>query len=435
LLGRAETLGRPARVATFSSVADDEREQFERGGGSRPAGDRGEARQSLGRSLEELATSLEQAQEAAVAETERRVSLIAGERMGEALGEFRAQARQIAADMGRELEERARSLVLDLDETSRSGGLGLSEKVEVRLEERLRAGLEEARNDLLGQLRAELERRSGKRESRIEQETEYTLDSIRRAEHGAVKSIEAAMDRVREAGEAAAARAQASVASLTARVESAAKEMSRRSRRQELKLVREERSRRVEAALQGVDERAGSAKREIERAAHGLRADLMRSAGDAEMRLRDQAAVATAEQGHVERLATDSRSRLEAARTTAVASAEKALVAEGHLTDAERRLMEVGTRGEEALARIDQMLGQARDAENRLARREDRMNGMERRIQGIGESAARAAGWHERMQEAIRVEEEVARRITEAERRILHSVDEPRDPREGPTNS
>ena len=46
------------------------------------------------------------------------------------------------------------------------------------------------------------------------------------------------------------------------------------------------------------------------------------------------------------------------------------------------------------------------------------MNGIERRIQGIGESAARAARWDERMQEAIRVEEEVARRIIEAERRI-----------------
>ena len=210
--------------------------------------------------------------------------------------------------------------------------------------------------------------------------------------------------------------------------------MSRRSRRHELKLVREESSRRVEAALQGVDERAGSAKREIERAADGLRADLMRSAGDAEMRLRDQAAAAAAEQGHVERLATDSRSRLEAARSTAVASEEKVSVAEGRLTDAERRLMEAGTRVEEALARIDQMIGQVSDSEDRLARREDRMNGIERRIQGIGESAARAAGWDERMQEAIRVEEEVARRIIEAERRILESVDEPRDPREGPTN-
>jgi hypothetical protein len=415
-------------------VADDMGERSERGGGSRAAGDPGQARQSLGHSLEELAASLEQAQEAAVAETERRVFLIAGERMGEALGEFRTQARQIAADMGRALEERARSLAVDIDETSRSQGPGPLGKVEARLEERLRAGLEEARNDLFGRLRTELKRESSERESRIELETERALDSIRGTEQGAVKSIEATMDRVREAGEAAAARAQASVASLTARVESAAKEMSRRSRRHELKLVREESSRRVEAALQGVDERAGSAKREIERAADGLRADLMRSAGDAEMRLRDQAAAAAAEQGHVERLATDSRSRLEAARSAAVASEEEVSVAQGRLADAERRLMEAGTRVEGALARIDQMIGQVSDSEDRLARREDRMNRIERRIQGIGESAARAAGWDERMQEAIRVEEEVARRIIEAERRILESVDEPRDPREGPTN-
>ena len=178
-------------------------ERSERGGGSRAAGDRGEARQSLGHSLEELAASLEQAQEAAVAETERRVSLIAGERMGEALGEFRTQARQIAADMGRALEERARSLAVDIDETSRSRGPGPLGKVEVRLEERLRAGLEEARNDLFGRLRTELKRESSERESRIEQETERALDSIRSTERGAVKSIEATMDRVREAGEAA----------------------------------------------------------------------------------------------------------------------------------------------------------------------------------------------------------------------------------------
>ena len=220
-------------------------------------------------------------------------------------------------------------VAVDIDETSRSQGPGPLGKVEARLEERLRAGLEEARNDLFGRLRTELKRESSERESRIEQETERALDSIRGTEQGAVKSIEATMDRVREAGEAAAARAQASVASLTARVESAAKEMSRRSRRHELKLVREESSRRVEAALQGVDERAGSAKREIERAADGLRADLMRSAGDAEMRLRDQAAAAAAEQGHVERLATDSRSRLEAARSTAVAVMFELIVSPG----------------------------------------------------------------------------------------------------------
>jgi len=63
-------------------------ERSERGGGSRSAGDRGQARQSLGHTLEELAASLEHAQEAAVAETERRVFLIAGERMGEALAAY-----------------------------------------------------------------------------------------------------------------------------------------------------------------------------------------------------------------------------------------------------------------------------------------------------------------------------------------------------------
>ncbi len=418
-------------------MADEVREPFERGGGSRPGADRGEAsaaaRQSLGRSLEELATRLEQAQEAAAAEAERRVSLVAGERMAEVLGEFRAQARQIAADMGRELEERARSLALDVDETSAARPPDRSGPMEGDLEERLRAGLEEARHDLLVQLRTELERRSGERETRIEQQTEQALDSIRRAERGATQSIEVALDRVRDAGEAAAARAQASVASLTARVESAAKELSHRSRRHELKLVREESSRRVEAALRGVDERAGTAKREIERAAEGLRAGLVRSAADAEMRMRDQAAAATAEHSQLERLAADSRSSLEAARTGAASGAEKASIAEGRLADAERRVLQASARVEESLALIDRMIGQARDAEDRLARREDRMNGMEHRIQDIGETVAGAAGWDERMWQAIRVEEEVARRIQEAERRILDLVDEPRGRRSGRT--
>jgi hypothetical protein len=452
------------RAATGSysnipSVADEVHEPSEPSSGSQPEADRGETtegvRASLSRGLEEIAARLEQAQAAAAAEAERQVAMTAGQRLGEAISEFRATAQQIAAEFSRDLEQRTESLIARFDEhvsdDLEQRGPRPSDPTRTLIEEHLRAGFEEARRDLRDTLRAELEARFADRErpeapppgaraplpgpgyeawhfERVHRETDEALDSIREAEKRATSAIQSAIERVTDAAEAAAARAQASVTSVSARVESAAQELTRRSRRQELKLLREERSQRTEAALRSVDDRVAAARRELEQVAEELQRDLTHSARVAEARLKDQVASARAEREQSERSAAESLQRLEAARESAAASAQNASAAEGRMVTAESRAREADARVEQAMAQIDQAVGRAQQAEDRLTSGEERMRAMERRMKDIAETVARAGELEGRMWTAVRVEEEVARRIREAERRILGLAQEPPDP-------
>jgi hypothetical protein len=77
------------------------------------------------------------------------------------------------------------------------------------------------------------------------------------------------------------------------------------------------------------------------------------------------------------------------------------------------------------MARIDLAVGRAQEAGDRLTSGEERMRAMEQRMKDIADTVARAGELEGRMWTAVRVEEEVARRIKEAERRILGLAQEP----------
>jgi hypothetical protein len=67
-------------------------------------------------------------------------------------------------------------------------------------------------------------------------------------------------------------------------------------------------------------------------------------------------------------------------------------------------------------------------AERALAEGRRELAATERRIAGAVETAVRAADWESRLVAAVQVEEGVARRIAEAERRLLRAINEPRPP-------
>jgi hypothetical protein len=85
---------------------------------------------------------------------------------------------------------------------------------------------------------------------------------------------------------------------------------------------------------------------------------------------------------------------------------------------------------------VEEALGLALEAESRMARQvsaaERRLEGIEqgaarieRRVAEAADTAARAADWEARMDAAVRAEAEAARRIEEAERRLLGGHPEP----------
>jgi hypothetical protein len=91
----------------------------------------------------------------------------------------------------------------------------------------------------------------------------------------------------------------------------------------------------------------------------------------------------------------------------------------------------------------DEVLGLALEAESRMTRQvsaaERRLEAIEqgaarieRRVAEAAETVARAADWEARMDAAVRAEAEAARRIEEAERRLLGGHPEPGEEPGGP---
>ena len=89
---------------------------------------------------------------------------------------------------------------------------------------------------------------------------------------------------------------------------------------------------------------------------------------------------------------------------------------------------------EEATARLRAALDEVAEAEERVLATEARIAGAERRVTEAVRTAARAADWEQRMTAAAEVEDEAARRIYDAERRLLATVEErpPEEERPGP---
>ena len=245
-------------------VADEMRDPSECKG-SQPTADRRESvadlRAAIANSLEEIIDRLEEAQRAAVLETERRAALIAGERLGEAVGEFRHTVREIIAAASRQLEDRA-----------------------------------------------------------------------------------AATEPAAEAAATTKTRARARVsASVAAQVLGAAKRFSEWS-----------------------------------------------------------------------------RCRLEAAGVASAGFSE----VETRFPAIERPSLGAGAQVERAMARIEGAVEHVEQAERRTLETEERVRAMEQRVKDVAETVARAGEWEARMWTAIRIEDEVARRIREAEERILGLVGE-----------
>jgi Sec-independent protein translocase protein TatA len=260
-------------------VAGDTPQSSERRTGSEPAADTRESvaeiRAAISQVLDGIVDRLEEAQKAVVLETERRAALIAGERLGEAVGEFRASVREIAAEAERELKDGAPT-------TQGTGEPGVAVGPGIRT--------------------------------------------------------------------------RSWATSLVARVEAAARRSS-----------------------------------------------------------------------------LAARARREATRATGVADAGAVSGAEERLEAIERRAQEAAARVKKGLARVEQAIDQVEQAQQRALEAEDRVRAMERRVEDVADTAARVAEWEGRMWSAIRVEEEVARRITEAEKRILGTIkeSEPAEPSAG----
>ncbi len=86
----------------------------------------------------------------------------------------------------------------------------------------------------------------------------------------------------------------------------------------------------------------------------------------------------------------------------------------------------------EALPRIERAIAEIAEAERGVRAIEERVVRIEERVKAAAETASRAVDFQERMASATRIEAEAARRIEEAERRLLGRVREPgQDPTPG----
>lgn len=246
--------------------------------------------------------------------------------------------------------------------------------------ERLEGAIAELRVQGDAQLADELER--------VKETAEAPLASVRKVEAEAVRKAESA-----------ASRAEKSAAKAAEQMEAAAEKLGVRARRQELKLVREENSKRITGALARLERQA-------------------------ELRLSELEAVRVEAEGLLAEV--DDR---DAAAASATAELER------RLDETADRLVETESRAEstdavirDAVARLEETTARVEEAEQRVLEIGERIGATARRIAELGEHAERAVDWEGRMEAAMRSEADAARRITEAERRLLERIDPGTDP-------
>ena len=98
------------------------------------------------------------------------------------------------------------------------------------------------------------------------------------------------------------------------------------------------------------------------------------------------------------------------------------------VSESQRQADEVGARIEEAMAGVGVSVAKVAESETRVLEIERRTVAVEGRIADAVETATRAADWELRIEAATRIEDEVARRIMDAERRLIELLDEPPAP-------
>jgi chromosome segregation ATPase len=252
-------------------------------------------------------------------------------------------------------------------------------ETERRLEENVSARLDGAVAELRvqgdAQLAAELQR--------VKDAAETPLASIRKVEADATI-----------AAEAAASRAERSAAKAAGQIEAAAEKLGVRARRQELKLVREETSKRMTGAIARLEHQA-------------------------ELRMAEVQAI----QAESAELLAQVDERVTAAAAASTELERRLFVLGERLAETERHGESAGALIEDAVARLEQVLGSIEEAERRVLEIEDRVVTTARRITELGEHAERAVDWEGRMAAAMQTEADAAARITEAERRLLDRID------------
>jgi len=249
------------------------------------------------------------------------------------------------------------------------------QRLETTISDRLDGAIAEVR--VQGDTQLEYER------ERMREAAEAPLTSIRRERTEALREIEAAASRAEKASEKAAAQ-----------IEAAAEKLGMRARRQELKLVREENSKRITAALARLERQAGIRAEEVD----AVRREAQSLLGEVNDRIADA--------------------------SSAAAELDRRLDEAGNrLAEAERRANESAGVIADAVGQLDRATASAEDAERRVLEISGRVEAAARRIAELGESAEQAAEWEGRIAAAVETEANVARRISDAERRLLERVD------------
>jgi len=249
------------------------------------------------------------------------------------------------------------------------------ERLELHVAERLEGAVAEVRVQGDAQLAEEVER--------VREAVETPLATIRKASSDAVQRAHDS-----------SARAEESASKAAAQIEAAAEKLGARARRQELKLVREETSKRMKGALDRLEHQADLRMAEI-LAARAQTEDML-------ARVDERVTAAVGAANELDRRLDATAERLSAAESRA--GAATSLVAEA------------ATRLEDAVARVEQ-------AEQRVLELAERAAAAAQRIAQLGEFAERAADWEGRMEAATRSEADAAKRISDAERRLLGRID------------
>src|SRR5205085_9688344 len=98
------------------------------------------------------------------------------------------------------------------------------------------------------------------------------------------------------------------------------------------------------------------------------------------------------------------------------------------VSESQRQADGMGARIEEAMARVGVSVAKVAESEARVLEIERRTAAVEGRIADAVETATCAADWELRIDAAARIQDEVGRRIMDAERRLIELLDEPPAP-------
>jgi hypothetical protein len=180
----------------------------------------------------------------------------------------------------------------------------------------------------------------------------------------------------------------------------------------------------------------GEVERRLEMAIERLAAEVGERLGAAQVQLEELAGRsagrgvgAGAQRDLLERAAKDALASIREAESRAVRFVSDATET---LAATERPTEGAVAKVEQATERIERAIAEVAETERRVRGIEERAGRMEGRMAEAADTAARAVDWEARMAAAARTEAEVARRIQDAERRLLGLAQPDDEPAGGP---